>query len=153
MVTRQIRPPPKPSGPPYLVFAAGAGALLVAGLAAAVFGGLGKGAPVVTATPPAVIPSPPPPPTGGCPGDRVLVPGGTFVMGSKEGVGDADEHPSHSETMAAFCMDKTEVTVAAYRGCVDKKACTEPNEGGHCNSGVAGRDDHPINCVDWTQSK
>ena len=55
-----------------------------------------------------------------------------------------------------FCMDRTEVTTAAYAACVKSGECTaaaaasakNPN----CNAGVAGRGDHPINCVDWNQA-
>jgi formylglycine-generating enzyme required for sulfatase activity len=50
---------------------------------------------------------------------------------------------------APFCLDRTEVTVAAYGTC---SGCTAPNTGGACNWGVAGRGDHPINCVDWNQA-
>jgi serine/threonine protein kinase len=48
-----------------------------------------------------------------------------------------------------FCMDRTEVTVAAYRAC---PSCTAPGVGGYCNWGASGRDDHPVNCVDATQA-
>jgi len=50
---------------------------------------------------------------------------------------------------APFCLDRTEVTVAAYGTC---SGCTAPNTGGACNWGVAGRGDHPINCVGWNQA-
>src|SRR5205085_165588 len=30
-------------------------------------------------------------------------------------------------------------------------SCTAPNTGGACNWG-SGRDDHPVNCVDWNQA-
>jgi formylglycine-generating enzyme len=47
--------------------------------------------------------------------DELAVPGGSFVMGSAEDVGFANEHPSHSATVAAFSLDKYEVTVGRFR--------------------------------------
>ena len=44
----------------------------------------------------------------------VRVPGGSFMMGSPEGVGEGDEHPQHTVTVNGFYMDKTEVTQAEY---------------------------------------
>jgi len=54
--------------------------------------------------------------------------------------------------LGAFDISKTEVTVAQYRACVEVGACTEPKTEGSCNWGQSGRDDHPINCVDWNQA-
>ena len=79
----------------------------------------------------------------------VRIPGGTFTMGS----GNGDEGPAHSVTIKTFQMAKTLVTVAQYKACVDAGACTAPNSGGYCNWGVSGRDQHPINCVDWNQAQ
>jgi len=53
----------------------------------------------------------------------------------------------------AFCMDRTEVTTAAYAACVKSGKCTQTQTGDSCNAGVAGRGNHPINCVDWNQAK
>jgi formylglycine-generating enzyme required for sulfatase activity len=107
-----------------------------------------KAAPVPLETSAAVDPAP-----GACPDGMVRVPGGTFQMGSAPGDGYEDERPPHAETVATLCLDRTEVTVAAYRACVETKACTEPDKGERCNWGAAGRDEHPINCVDWSQAK
>lgn len=52
----------------------------------------------------------------------LLVPGGTFTMGS-DGGGEADERPAHAVTVAAFWLDRTEVTQRAYDACVAAKAC------------------------------
>jgi sulfatase modifying factor 1 len=46
-----------------------------------------------------------------------------------------------------------EVTVSAYATCVDAGICTRPDfDGVYCNLGVKGREQHPINCVDWYQA-
>jgi formylglycine-generating enzyme required for sulfatase activity len=106
---------------------------------------------------PSVVPSAPTSalPPGGCPDGMVSIARGTFQMGSKAGEGDTDEQPQHPETVEAFCLDETEVTVAAYRACVykGKSKFLTPATGGYCNWGVANREDHPINCVDWEQAK
>jgi sulfatase modifying factor 1 len=49
-------------------------------------------------------------------------------------------------------LELTEVTVSAYGQCVNAGECTTPDSGGACNWGVAGREQHPVNCVDWFQA-
>jgi formylglycine-generating enzyme required for sulfatase activity len=44
----------------------------------------------------------------------VLIPGGDFVMGSPDEEGYEDEHPEHRVSLAAFYLDKYEVTNARY---------------------------------------
>jgi len=52
-----------------------------------------------------------------------------------------------------FKLDVTEVTVAAYAECVKAGKCTEPSTGEkECNWGVSGKDQHPVNCVDFEQA-
>lgn len=48
---------------------------------------------------------------------------------------------------AAFSIDATETTVAAYAACVAAGACEPAGLGARCNGGVADRAKHPINCV------
>ena len=92
------------------------------------------------------------PPAGGSgTGDMVRVPGETFVMG-KEGSQDA---PQHQVTLSPYAIDRTEVTVAAYRACAQAGACTAPHLeefDGYCTWAAAGREQHPVNCVDWAQA-
>jgi formylglycine-generating enzyme required for sulfatase activity len=52
----------------------------------------------------------------------LLVGGGTFTMGSESG-GEGDERPAHAVTVAAYWLDRTEVTQSAYDACVAAKAC------------------------------
>lgn len=56
----------------------------------------------------------------------LLVPGGTFVMGSDTG-GQEDEHPAHRVTLRAFLLDRTEVTNRAYAACVSAGTCRAPD--------------------------
>jgi formylglycine-generating enzyme required for sulfatase activity len=102
----------------------------------------------------------------GCPGGMLAVPAGTFRMGSPaDGAGEPDEQPQHDVTLSAYCIDRTEVTVAAYAVCVAAGGCRpaaltvnwtnfSPEEVKHFSQRCNGQDrpDHPINCVDWDQA-
>jgi formylglycine-generating enzyme required for sulfatase activity len=60
-------------------------------------------------------------------------------------------------TLSAYCIDRTEVTVAAYRRCVEAGTCAAAGvaheaERKDRNAGKSGVDDHPINCVDWSMA-
>ena len=77
-----------------------------------------------------------------CHTGMVEIPGGNYTMYVRQ----------TQDTVPAFCLDVTEVTVAAYKTCVDAGRCTKPDEGWSCNWGVWGRGNHPINCVDWDQA-
>ena len=82
----------------------------------------------------------------------VSMPGGAFLMGSDR---NDDEKPRHRVTVKGFRMARTETTVKQYRACVQAGACTEPDSSGRnssCNWGQSGREDHPVNCIDWKQS-
>ena len=56
----------------------------------------------------------------------------TFTMGNDS---DPDrEEPAHQTFVATFAIDRTEVTVAAYRACVDAGGCaTRHKDGPECN--------------------
>jgi len=55
--------------------------------------------------------------------DEMLpVPAGPFTMGAND-EGEQDERPAHTVTLAAFYMDRTEVTNEAYAECVAAKRC------------------------------
>ncbi len=100
------------------------------------------------------------------PDGMALISEGTFMMGSDDGL--PSEKPVHSESVCAFYMDKTEVTVAAYGACVRAGRCAPaalsvdwPNItdkdratwNPYCNGDRADRQNHPVNCVDWHQAK
>jgi formylglycine-generating enzyme required for sulfatase activity len=96
----------------------------------------------------------------------VSVPGGEYFMGSDEDR--ADEKPAHHVKLSPYCIDTTEVTVAAYKACSDRGACKRAglvNEWPGitareksvydplCNArDPKGRGDHPVNCIDWEQA-
>jgi eukaryotic-like serine/threonine-protein kinase len=99
----------------------------------------------------------------------VSIPAGDFWMGCNEKVDkecDDDEKPGRTENVKAFWIDRTEVTVAADRSCVQAGGCSseglsmpywdgkeQPDAAWACNWGKEGRDNNPLNCVDWNQAQ
>lgn len=80
----------------------------------------------------------------------VFIPGGVFSL---------DPHLSKLKRRVVevqdFWMDETPVTVAQYLDAVKAGACSPPDgtdESVWSNWGVLGREDHPVNCVDWYQA-
>jgi formylglycine-generating enzyme required for sulfatase activity len=92
-----------------------------------------------------------------CSAEFVLIQGGQFEMGCSTSSW-SNERPVHTVNVPSFYIMKTEVTVAMYRQCVeDNGSCSLPgvDETGsdeYTNWDVAGRDDHPINYIDWFQA-
>jgi formylglycine-generating enzyme required for sulfatase activity len=89
----------------------------------------------------------------------VSIPAGSFEMGTN--AGRPVQGPAHGVTLPAFELDRTEVTIAAMRGCVDAGACqppvaydAQPGSPRHaCNwQHPEGRANHPVNCVHWRQA-
>ncbi|MFT5434773.1 MAG: sulfatase modifying factor 1, partial [Myxococcota bacterium] len=66
-----------------------------------------------------------------------------------------DEQPAHMVTLGAFRIDVHEVTVGAYRTCVDAAACTEPSDlsNADCSYPIAERENYPVNCITWQQAR
>jgi formylglycine-generating enzyme required for sulfatase activity len=88
----------------------------------------------------------------------VYVPAGTFTMGSDDSDPDAteDEKPQHTVYLDAFWIDRTEVTNAQYRRCVDDGACRSPSKTSSDTHdsyyGASKFDDYPVIWVDWEQA-
>ena len=81
---------------------------------------------------------------------------------------DDDDHVIRTGRPAGFCMDTTEVTVAAYAACVRSGTCSSAHDTVYwsgiakadeafwsqfCNARYDDRSNHPVNCVDWNQAK
>jgi serine/threonine-protein kinase len=78
--------------------------------------------------------------------ETASVPAGEFVMGSLDGAGEDDEYPQRIVYLDEYWIDRTEVTNAQYRRCVETGACTAPV----CETyDDAGKSDHPVVCVSW----
>lgn len=84
------------------------------------------------------------------PVEFVTIPGGTFMMGTKEGL--HDNEPVHAVAIETFEMSKTAVTAGQYAECVGLGRCSEPGTFKGCTSGIKGRERHPVTCVTWTQA-
>ncbi|MBU0553993.1 SUMF1/EgtB/PvdO family nonheme iron enzyme [Myxococcota bacterium] len=99
-------------------------------------------------------PKPPPPPDPPHqPIEWITLEGGAFMMGAEDG--GADERPIHRVEMSPFAVSKSETTVGQYRECVEAGICRRPrtiDDDPACHWGQAGRQDHPINCLDWDQA-
>jgi formylglycine-generating enzyme required for sulfatase activity len=72
-------------------------------------------------------------------------------MGANDGA--ANQKPVHRVTVAEFEIDRTEVTVKSYTACVKAGGCTPTSSWGKCNAGAVGKENHPINCLDWFRAK
>jgi formylglycine-generating enzyme required for sulfatase activity len=77
--------------------------------------------------------------------EMVLVPGGSFTMGSE--AGGPDERPIHVIGMDPFYIDKYEVTNAQYKECVNALVCDLPDPTRLYTD--ARLKDHPVVYVDW----
>ncbi len=107
-------------------------------------------------------------PAKACPSGMMLVAGGEFFMGSSMKQAEKNELPPHPVTLASYCLDRTEVTVEAYRACSDVGKCLRAGTDNDapeltlaqqkvydpvCNArDPKGKAKHPVNCVDWEQA-
>src|SRR5262245_6651402 len=83
----------------------------------------------------------------GCP-TLIIVPAGSFMMGSAEGEGSNDEHPQHQVTIThSFAVGKYEVTFAQWDVCVAAGACQKVGDSGW------GRGDQPVINVSWEDAQ
>lgn len=81
------------------------------------------------------------------------MPGGTFKMGADEG-GEGDERPAHDVTVAAFWLDRTEVTQSAYDACVYAKVCTAADPEILASfSGVFRGPERPVIGISWYSAR
>ncbi|MES1172046.1 MAG: SUMF1/EgtB/PvdO family nonheme iron enzyme [Bacteroidota bacterium] len=62
--------------------------------------------------------------------EMLPVPGGTFVAGSAAGAGHDNERPAHAVTVAAFQLDRYEVTVGRFRAYLANYKGDPPPDGG-----------------------
>jgi formylglycine-generating enzyme required for sulfatase activity len=88
--------------------------------------------------------------------EMVYVPAGEFEMGAETESNYANEGPVHTVALSAFWIDRTEVTNAQYRQCVEAGACRPPlNSGSPTREtyyGDSTYDDYPVLQVRWYQA-
>lgn len=103
----------------------------------------------------------------GCP-QMVVLPSGSFQMGSRDGEGESDERPRHPVTVAErFAIARTPVTVAQYAKFVEESGyspepgCktyshagwTDDPEASWREPGFDQGSDHPVVCVNWEDAQ
>lgn len=79
-----------------------------------------------------------------CPAGSLVIGGGRFTMGVEKGMLEAAS-PEHVTYVDTFCLDRDEVTVAAFTACVEAGKCQRPPAGAGCRFGANGEE--PINCI------
>lgn len=96
-----------------------------------------------------------------CPDGMVLIAAGEVEAGDDPRRSFDPRLRQRERVERAFCIERTEVSVEAYRRCVADRACTEPvphlNADGNgdrlCNWGRPGAEGHPVNCVNVWQAR
>jgi formylglycine-generating enzyme required for sulfatase activity len=83
------------------------------------------------------------------PVDTVAVPAGDFLMGSSDPDAHEDERPATPVFVAAFRIDRVEVTNARYRRCVEAGVCTPPVAAGGTDRSSG---ELPVSLVSWAQA-
>ena len=102
----------------------------------------------------------------GCP-EMVVVPGGTFVMGTENGP--ENERPAHEVTVPRFAVARTEVTRAQYALYASETGRNPPGpcmtdsdrDGNYsfeadknwADPGYPVGDSHPVTCMNWNDAK
>jgi len=81
------------------------------------------------------------------------LPGGAFTMGSGDPPAASNERPPRLVTIAPFWIDRTEVTVRAYRVCVEKHACARPARSSTSCTYDADDADLPVSCVHFKDAE
>jgi formylglycine-generating enzyme required for sulfatase activity len=81
------------------------------------------------------------------------LPGGHFVMGSANSRAPANERPARPTLVASFWIDRTEVTVDAYRSCVAADKCQRPALASATCTYDADDPDLPVSCVHWADAE
>jgi len=86
----------------------------------------------------------------GVPAGMVLIPAGTFVMGSDDGP--ANERPKHEVRTDAFWIDRVPVTVGVYAEYVESTGCQAPPSwrGGKPDRS---HDNYPVVDVSWEEAR
>jgi formylglycine-generating enzyme required for sulfatase activity len=136
-------------------------AALLAGLAFARLAGGQSPEPEDSPDEPAAPVPVPPPPSASATGSlrphlplpakegMLRLPGGRFTMGSSDPLAMPNEKPPHAVTVGPFWIDRTEVTVGAYRDCVDRRGCALPAKASATCTYELGDPELPVACVRW----
>lgn len=104
-----------------------------------------------------------------CPPGMAYIPGGRFYLGSdSDARALATSRPAHAQVLEPYCLDRSEVTMSAYRSCSSKGQCKRAYRKSWwkgakkheskaysvlCNENFDDRPEHPVNCVTWVQAR
>ena len=88
------------------------------------------------------------------PSGMVLIPDGTFQMGSPDEEGGTDEHPQHSVSVKALYLDTHEVTNRQFQQFVQANNYkTTAEKDGKAWGYTSGRESHPVVSISWEDAK
>lgn len=73
-----------------------------------------------------------------------------FTMGTNDARARPAERPERVVTAGPFWIDRTEVTVGAYRACVSRGACARPAKTSTACTYDLGDPELPVSCVGWS---
>ncbi len=82
----------------------------------------------------------------------LLVPGGRFAMGTNMPKAPLNERPPRTVVVAPYWLDRTEVTVSAYRACVEHNHCERPRKSSASCTFDLGDGALPVSCVRWADA-
>ncbi|HEU4410319.1 MAG TPA: SUMF1/EgtB/PvdO family nonheme iron enzyme [Polyangiaceae bacterium] len=86
-------------------------------------------------------------------GGMLRVPGGRFRMGTVGGRAEPNESPLRQVELRPYWLDASEVSVEAYRACVERGACRRPAESSPACTYPKGAGDLPVNCVGFEDAE
>jgi formylglycine-generating enzyme required for sulfatase activity len=80
------------------------------------------------------------------------IPGGRFTMGTSDKNAPPNERPARNVAVSPFWIDRTEVSVDAYRACVERGACARPPHTSPSCTYDLGDASLPVSCVPWASA-
>lgn len=80
------------------------------------------------------------------------IPGGRFTMGTSDKNAPPNERPARAVGVPSFWIDRTEVSVGAYRACVERGACARPPRTSPNCTYDLGDPNLPVSCVPWASA-
>lgn len=93
---------------------------------------------------------------GECVLGMVYITAGQMYMGCNTAIDflcEENEKPQKEIEIPAFLIDTTEVTVADYGACMAAFACDAPHQIPLCSTYELGKNNAPINSINWNQAK
>jgi formylglycine-generating enzyme required for sulfatase activity len=86
-------------------------------------------------------------------GGMLRVAGGRFRMGLVGGRAEPNESPTRQVEVRPYWLDLSEVSVGAYRACVERGACRQPSGASPACTYGRGAPELPVNCVGFEDAE